>query len=970
MQVPFTEPLPGMAPTTLLLPVIGREAETFVIHSLLETVAQEKPDSARAMILSGEVGVGKTRLLAEMCFRAEASGFRLLQARAYELWETFPYFPFIEALRPLIRSTPKDRLAHYLGLYPAPAPRSTTTLSAASEEAATSLNGALLVSALARLFPELLALLDMPVSPETLSPEQEKFRLFDAVATLLERLALETPVLLAIDDLQWADSASRELILYLTVRLRGCRVALVGVTRPPGAIHAGSPPIPDEAGAKSIGISQTAALKALAELMRQGLLLLLPIKPLSREASEQHLHILLSGTITEDVTASLLERASGNPFFLEELVRALVLSNRLVLKDGRWCLEHLPDPILPQSIASAVGRRLQLLSPTCLEAVRVASLFGRTFPLEALAHVMNKEDEPTRASLEEAVQASILARVVATGEDEPTLPNFPIYTFLQSIVQEVLSSQLSVQQARALHGAIGSALEAYYGTQANPTELARHYTLGNLHAPALRWSILAGEHALRQQAYREAIGHFRAALRLAEQSVALPGGEKPSQALLHLSIGQSWFKLGELRPALEEWQKALEQVNQVDAPGDVSLPSPLLKARLNRMISDIYRMQGKYEMARAHLQAAHDIIDDIDPARQNRQERIQLYQAQAMLALLLFRAGEAEQALWQSHQLAVEIGDRESQAFALFLVGWIRGWGERIHEAIRLQEQAHALYVAIGDPFRGALVDQSLGIIYQALGEMERARLHNLRGLEQARRYGVRHVLGWLYWNQGVMALAEGNWTVCETHLEQATQEAESTENTLLKPIVLQAQAELHFRMGQWQRAESLFRSSVQAALNTEWYVSALALYGHFLAVTGRNAEASVQLEAAIALPEPIGYSAHFYIPFLAEGFLHLDQQEQARAYIERIRTLRGFIYYGVAVDRIRGEVAVQSEDWEGAERAFADGLALCRKIGNEPEEAAILYEEARMVLARSGKQHVPLALSRMDALCEQARAI
>src|SRR5579875_681902 len=108
MQVPFTDPLPGMAPTTSLLPLIGREAEMFVIHSLLETVAQEKPDGARAIMLSGEVGVGKTRLLAEICFRAEASGFRLLQARAYELWETFPYFPFIEALRPLIRSTPKD----------------------------------------------------------------------------------------------------------------------------------------------------------------------------------------------------------------------------------------------------------------------------------------------------------------------------------------------------------------------------------------------------------------------------------------------------------------------------------------------------------------------------------------------------------------------------------------------------------------------------------------------------------------------------------------------------------------------------------------------------------------------------------------------------------------------------------------------------------------------------------------------
>lgn len=388
-------------------------------------------------------------------------------------------------------------------------------------------------------------------------------------------------------------------------------------------------------------------------------------------------------------------------------------------------------------------------------------------------------------------------------------------------------------------------------------------------------------------------------------------------------------------------------------------------------------------MARGHLQAARNAIEaahtsassgDSSPVIKSllpdQKERVLLYRAQAMLDLLLLRAEEAEAAFWQSHQLAVEIGDRESQAFALHMVGWIRGWGERIHEAIRLQEQAHALYVAIGDPFRSALVDQGLGIIYQALGEMERARLHNLRGLEQARRYGVRHVLGWLYWNQGVMALAEGNWTAGATHFEQAAQEAELTDNARLKPVVLQAQAEMYFRQGDWQRAESLFLASTQAAINTEWHVSAIAMYGHFLAVTGRRVEASVQLESAMALPEPIGYSGHFYIPFLAEGFLHLKRGEQAITHFERLRALRGFMYYGVTVDRIRGEVAAQVGDWEVAEQAFEDGLTLCRKVQNEPEQGAILYEKARMELARSGKQHSPASLTHVYALCEQAREI
>ncbi len=630
---------------------------------------------------------------------------------------------------------------------------------------------------------------------------------------------------------------------------------------------------------------------------------------------------------------------------------------------------------------------MQSLSTSSLETLRVAALFGRSFPLSALAEVVNMPEQLMQSIIDELVQFSLLSRLGDGGESEsagdapffPANASTPHYQFFQGIVQEVLSGQVPAYQARALHGLIGSALEKYYGERAPAAQLARHFALGDRPESALQWSILAGEYAARQQAYREAVGHYRTALRLVEKHIVPAQGQSPSPVLLHRLIGQSWFKLGELHQALEELQLALEQANSASAP----LP-PLLLAQVNRMMSDIYRMQGRYDLAFSHLQAARNNItligkrerekalpgNDNGTTRDTVTEHIQLLQADAMLDLLLLRFEQAERALWQSNQLAAGVGDRESQAFALHLVGWIRGWGEHIHEAIRFQEQAHALYVAIGDPFHAVMGDQGLGIIYQALGEMERARLHNLRGLEQARRYGVRHALGWLYWNQGVMALAEGNWAACESYLQQVMQEVELTDNARLKPVLLQAQAELYFRKGDWQRAEPLFQASIQAAASTEWYASAMALYGHFLAVTGRRSEARAQLERAAEIPEPGAYSGHFYIPFLAEGFLHLERNEQAAAYIEQIRPLRGFMYYGVAVDRIRGEVAALAADWETAQQAFDDGLSLCRKVQNQPEEAAILYEQARMELSRSSKQRIPGVFARVSALCEQAREI
>lgn len=585
--------------------------------------------------------------------------------------------------------------------------------------------------------------------------------------------------------------------------------------------------------------------------------------------------------------------------------------------------------------------------------------------------------------------------------------------FCQEIVQEVLAAEVPAHRKRQLHGAIGAALEAYYGPLA-PTyaaELARQYILSDQQEAALSWSLLASEEAVRRQAHREAINHLRSALKLLESGVALPRGLTTSTLpRLYLALGESWFKLGELEQAALTFHLALERADHggEEKPGD----DMLILARANRLLADTYRLQGKYELALAHLQVAANMLEREDSeleqgqgerdayepgfiswlaSAQNRprlshlsgpgkrisisrmraSERLLLLQAEATLDLLFFRFAEAEKSLWQSHQLATEIGDRGSQAFALHILGWLRGWGEHIGEAIRLISQAHELYIAIGDQFHAALEDQSLGIIYQALGEMEKAHRYNLQGFERARRYGVQHILGWLHCNQAMMALAQGDWVESEAHFHAALEEAEKQSNARIKPLALQGQAVLHFRQGDWQMAEQIFQEAVQAAIDTEWYASTLALYGHFLAVTGWSAAAQVQLNRAAAQTEPFGYSGDFYIPFLAEGYLHLETQHRATGYIERIRGLHGFLYYGTSVDRILGEVAASQGDWQAAEQAFEQALALCRRSHNQPEEAAILYEQARTALMRTRLEmnSVPLE-QRVHELCNRARAL
>lgn len=1023
MQAPFADPLTGLDVLNKALPLVGRETEMQVMRLLLNTILQDLPTGARALTISGEMGVGKSRLLAEMYTEARTLGFRVLEGRAYESGNMFPYLPFIEALRPVLYSSPPEEVRRYVGFAPPLAANSANEQQGThqNETEIISLVGMPMVVALARLFPELPRMLGITgemLATEVLSPDQEKFRLLDAIATLLEQMAMEQPVLLGIDNLQWADSASLELTMYLTVRLQRSRVALVGATRPPKirnertAHEVGEGPWNIDA---AVTTANQAVVRALGEFVSQGLLLLLPLGALSTTAAVQHLHALLPGTLPEGLAQTLLTRAEGNPFFLEELVRTLTLNQQLVLHGGTWQVTKTSDTKLPGSIRLAVGQRLQELSGACRELLRVASLFGRTFPLEALLKVLGDGQESQALPLiDEATGSAVIAIAPSFNDNDAgwlehdassmaslsTAQLVPLtYMFCQGVVQEVLSAEISTHRANSLHGAIGEALEAIYAPHAahiHAAELARHYLLGGNRAAALRWNLLAGENAARQQAHREAIGHFHLALRLLEAGET--SVQAPSPAQLHITIGELWFKLGELEQAAQSFQRALEQLRQ-----EMELALPLQVARANRLIADVYRMQGKYEQALAHLQAARTAFEVGIHGEKNVQvgnvtyvpwfpgrsfpsggnmlalervsttERILLLQAQATLDTLLYRKKEAEEALWQSHQLAIEIGDQSSQAFALHFVGYLRGWGEHIHEAIRLLEQAHELYITLGDPFRAALGDHALGIIYQAIGEMERAHLYTLRGFERARRYGVRYNLGWLYWNFGAIALAHGDWKGCASHLQEAMLEAETTNNIRLKPLVLQAQAELFFRQGNWQQAEHYFQESIQAGTNTEWYAGTVALYGHFLAVTGRRAAARAQLDLAANYPEPPGYGGDFYIPFLAEGYLRLEAHARAAVYIERIRALRGFMYYGNSVDRVLGVVAVQAVDWETAEQAFENGLALCRRANNLPEEASILYEQARAVLIQSSVlpgRASQQALQRVHSLCDQARTL
>jgi DNA-binding CsgD family transcriptional regulator len=1012
IQWPFASNPSPERPASSPVPLVGREREMELLrHSLkaifasgagaratngsehAETRFPQAPAAVgdllapaipHAVFVAGAAGVGKTRLLRELASEATEGGAIVLWGGAYESGLLPPYLPFTESLRPYLRSLSPAHLSKLLGLSTA---RETSGQSTAIPPVG--------LHALAQLFPQIAALPGLPVPQEAPTPEQEKFGLLDALATLLERIAApgdwqarkHQPILLCLDDLQWADSASLELLLYLTSRLRGASILLVGALRN-GFI--------DPSAGSALG-------RAIAELNRQRLFTLLLLAPLSEGASSVLLDALLPGGITPDLRQAILARAEGNPFFIEELVHALHGSGQITQRDGLWqrargSQQSLSGPLpeLPPSIKMTLLLRLEPLSAPCRDLLRAAALCGPAFYPDVLAAATGQSKETVLDLLDEASEADLIETV---PEDEREGPAFggalSAFRFSQRMARELLAGQLPRQRRRRLHAALATALQARSRTrqaaERSAAEIAHHFTQAGHTRQAIYWTVLAGDVAAGRHAQREAIGFYRSALALLETSGSAetlplqapaddPGSPEPAETYrpgqLHWRLAASWFRLGEFQSALRSFQAALDEERPL---GDT-----LALAELNRLISDAYRQLGQYDQAFGYLQAAQTTLAALastEPAAAGQPPEATLKEhmlQRQSLAVLMIGAGQgeaAEAALRESQRLAILIGDRSGQAFALHMLGWLKGWGEQIAQAIQLQVQARDLLLEIGDPFHAAIGYEGLGIVYQAIGDTHNALKETRAGLALATRFGIARSIPWLHYNLGVLALAQGRWTDAITSLEDARAESDRANDARLKPILRQVLGILAWRLGNLEQAQQALEEGYQAAqVSFEWLPGSAGLLGWFLAITGQPDAARPYLDQATmrSFFSPVGFAADFFLPFVAEGLLACGDLAAAASLAERFKPWSERQYYGISAQRILGRIAAAQKEWTGATRSFAAALEFTRRAGSRPEQASILlnWAEAALAQARAQPAQASALVDDIERLTEEAESL
>ncbi|HEY3883437.1 MAG TPA: AAA family ATPase [Trebonia sp.] len=481
---------------------VSREEELGVLREAWSSASSGRRVLA---LIAGEPGVGKTALTAELARLVQADGGLVLYGR----WDEHvlaPYQAFREALDDYARACPDAVLRRDL---------------------------AGLAGEIARLCPEPAFRAGAPGASPQAAPEAERFRLFESIDTWIRRIAARHPVLLVLDDLQWADQPSLFLLPHLMRARRSTPLLTVAMYR-------------------DIGPERSEFAAALPSMTRDIDGRRLSLRGLEHQAVTTLLEDAAGRPFGEREAAMVAElewETGGNPFFLLEMARHL--SETGAFDKNASVLGGTPAEI-PQSVRDMVRSRLRRLPDRCAESLAIASLIGERFDTALLASAAGLADDTTVDLLDQGAKAGLIREI----DEEPDC-----WRFTHSLTRRVTSEELSRSRRALLHQRIGETLESRSGI--SPAELAHHFgaaaSKGSA-VKAVRYGRQAGERALREVAAEVAVRHFRRALELLDRH----GPEDdPLRCELLLDLAGAHDRAGEYAPRDERFAEAADTARRL-----------------------------------------------------------------------------------------------------------------------------------------------------------------------------------------------------------------------------------------------------------------------------------------------------------------------------------------------------------------------------------------------------------------------
>jgi predicted ATPase/DNA-binding CsgD family transcriptional regulator len=694
--------------------LVGRETELRLIQQTLDSAAAGR---CSTLIISGESGVGKTRLAELAAQHATEHGWTIASGSAFPVESGVPYALFGDALVPVFRQLGDPAI---------------TLLSRGAR------------SQLAYIFPALAA--DAPPEDSAVRAAEFKGRLLWTMAQLLTGIGARSPLLLVLENLQWADPSSLELLHFLARQMRDARVAIIATY--------------NDTEFEALQNLQSAT-RSLVEL---GAATHHELVPLDRGDVEELLRrVFGKGAVPRHIVGLLYERTRGNPYFLEQTIKALVATGRLEHREGSWIGWDLEGLELPRSIRDALAIRVASLSAATRTVAEFAAVIGTRLAVDVLRAATGLDTPVLIGALEELCRRNVLVGQSA-GERIA-------YDFTHPMIRDTLYLELGVGRAALMHAQVAGAIERLRGERATERadELAFHYvqaSIGDLTPKAVLYLTLAGRSALEKHADREAARYLGAALHHLQHHEPASetdgaSGVELIQLLIDLAIAN--HRTGKLDEALALWTEA--------RTATIALGDNHRVASIERRMALACYWQGRHAEGLQHAEAGLRAIAD-DEAAAAVAQRSKLRIARGACLMEMGRPDEARRALYDALADADSTGDDSLRA--------------RAHRALILAE-----------------------IVTCRLPE---AREHARSTLELAGRAGRLDVAGKAHWALAVLAGLTGNVAEVESSLAHAESIAEELHSPELRLLTSEVAIELLAGLGEWNTALARAEQSISLA--------------------------------------------------------------------------------------------------------------------------------------------------------------
>lgn len=757
---------------------VNREKEFGELKRLLHEATSGK---GNLVLVSGEAGIGKTRIVQELGKYGESKGVRFLKGRCLYHENSDPYLPFIDALREYFQTREvgtKEKEETYIPMGLLAAPDAGDIDAEVTPE-----------RGVEDLLP--MGLLPMTegkkdIREEAVEVEQPKInileereRMFENLAQLVINISNEKPLLLFIDDLQWADSASLQLLHYIARSIRNSRVLICGAYRPEELEEREGKRHPLTLALQRLNTEKLSTTVTLHRLQ------LKDIGTMVRD-------MLDIENVPESFIRLLYEESEGNPFFVEEVVKSLIEEGVLSTQTYVWDFDIDISKIrIPDTIKDVMSRRIQGLDENSKKVIMFAAVVGHKFDFDTLHKVTEMREDGLLDAIDKLIEAKLIKEDHRSKKEE--------YVFDHVQVRSVVYDSMSKSRSRVMHKKVGDIIEEMNKENIDDVVyvLARHFNTGKDPEKSYKYSLRAGDKAAKLYATEDAVRYYEWALGALQDMEKTTENKRKMLELLS--------KLGDMQNSVSNFKESIETYKSLQRLAD-DLGDRIKSAETFKKLGDGMRQLGDFTEAFKYFETSLKVFKALGEFRG-------IADAEGGLGYIHWRRGEHDEAINHYNtalEYATRIGAIPIIARTFIEIGNVYNYKGELDKGIDYYKRSLEHLEKLEDYGQIARAYNNLGDVYLRKKDWDKAIEYFDKCRKVAEKVGNKMFVGWSYFNSSEAYARKGDLKMARDVADKALRVLEKIGDKIGMQGLYRNYGIICRVEKKWDEAEKWFRESLK----------------------------------------------------------------------------------------------------------------------------------------------------------------